>query len=133
LFAGSVGEVTNEIETKISQLFPEFLAKMWIDTSSERYSFRYEDLPPSAIEEHYENSMSQNIQINFEDGSPVVLYGSTETEQKSKGAYYTDHQFLEYMVSQTVDIKFDNLIEELAEAVEKNKDIKIAIKQLLDF
>lgn len=133
LFAGSVGEVTNEIETKISQLFPEFLAKMWIDTSSERYSFRYEDLPPSAIEEHYENSMSQNIQINFEDGTPVVLYGSTESEQKSKGAYYTDHQFVEYMVSQSVDIKFDNLIEELAEAVQKNKNIEFAIKQLLDF
>ncbi len=133
LFAGSVGEVTNEIETKISQLFPEFLANMWIDTSSERYSFRYEDLPPSAIEEHYENSMSQNIHINFEEGSPVVLYGSTEAEQKSKGAYYTDHQFVEYMVSQSVDIKFDNLIEELAEAVENNKNIEIAIKQLLDF
>ena len=41
LFAGSVGEVTNEIETKISQLFPEFLANMWIDTSYERYSCIY--------------------------------------------------------------------------------------------
>lgn len=135
LFAGSVGEASNNIESQLSREFPEFLAKLWIDTSSDSYSFRYEDLPPSAIEKHYEHSMSQNIQINIEDGEPVVLYGNTETEQKNKGAYYTDHRFVEYMVDQTIEKELITRINAIEQAVqEKNKNkIITKIKSLLDF
>lgn len=134
LFAGSVGKVTNKIEEELSKNYPEFLAMLWIDTSSEKYSFRYEDLPPSAIEEHYEHSMSQNVQINIEDGKPVVLYGSTEAEQKSKGAYYTDHRFVEYMIDQTVEKELNHRIKELEDAVNiKNRDIEEKVKNLLNF
>lgn len=116
LFAGSVGKVTNIMEQKNSTDYPEFVAQMWIDTSSSKYSFRYEDLPPNAIEEHYENSMSQNIQINIEEGKPVVFYGNTENEQKTKGAYYTDSQFVQYMVKQTVEKEINNRIDLVKEA-----------------
>lgn len=133
LFAGSVGKVANEIEEHLSSILPEFLAQMWVDTSSNRYSFRYEDLPPAAIEEHYENSMSQNIQINFEEDEPVVLYGSTEAEQKSKGAYYTNHQFVDYMISQSVEVKFDDLISELNTVVKNKGNIKEVLDRVLNF
>lgn len=134
LFAGSVGEVANKIEENLSKNYPEFLAMLWIDTSSEKYSFRYEDLPPSAIEEHYEHSMSQNVQINIEDGKPVVLYGSTDAEQKTKGAYYTDHRFVDYMVDQTVEKELNHRIKELEDAVNmENRDIEEKLNNLLGF
>lgn len=129
LFAGSVGKVTNIIEKNLSVTYPEFVAQMWIDTSSSKYSFRYEDLPPNAIEEHYENSMAQNIQINIEDNNPVVFYGNTESEQKSKGAYYTDERFVQYMVKQTVEKDIDDRIENVKEAV-KNRNQENIFKQI---
>ncbi|MDK6729048.1 MULTISPECIES: Eco57I restriction-modification methylase domain-containing protein [Aerococcus] len=132
LFAGSIGRVANEIEEELSKDYPEFVAQMWVDTSSDHYSFRYEDLPPSAIEEHYENSMSQSIKINFEDGQPVVMYAETEAEQKQKGAYYTDHRFVDYIVKHTVEEKFDQLIEKIREA-DSDDGLYEAIYELLDF
>ncbi|MFP9184275.1 hypothetical protein, partial [Enterococcus faecalis] len=85
-------------------------AKFWIDTSSENYSFRFEDVPPEALEKQYENSMSQNVQIKIEDGKPIVFYGEDLQEQKNKGAYYTDEKFVQYMVQQTVEVEFQNRI-----------------------
>lgn len=135
LFAGSVGNVTNIMENELTTHYPEFVAQMWIDTSSNKYSFRYEDLPPNSIEEHYENSMSQNIQINIEEGNPVVFYGSTESEQKTKGAYYTDDRFVQYMVKQTVEKEIDNRIESVKLAVKSREKEKLVnqIDKLLDF
>ena len=85
LFAGSVGTVANDIEKQMATDFPEITAKLWLDTSAKEYSFRYEDLPPYAIEKQYENSMSQNVQIKIENGQPVVFYGEDTIEQKNKG------------------------------------------------
>lgn len=135
LFAGSVGKVTNIVEKDLSSQYPEFVAQMWLDTSSSKYSFRYEDLPPNAIEEHYENSMAQNIQINIEEGKPVVFYGDTENEQKTKGAYYTDNQFVQYMIRQTVEKEIDDRIESVSEAVKSGdkNNINKQIEKLLDF
>jgi len=133
LFAGSIGEVANKIEKQLSKHYPEFFAQMWVDTSSDRYSFRYEDLPPNAIEEHYENSMSQNVQINIEEGKPVIFYGSDELEQKSKGAYYTNNQLVEYMVKQTVEPEFNQRINQLKQAIQEDSEkIKNSIEHLLD-
>lgn len=50
LFASSIGEVTTEIEKLIVEHDAEMWAKFWIDTSSENYSFRFEDVPPEALE-----------------------------------------------------------------------------------
>ena len=88
LFAGSVGLVADTIETKLSQEYTEFWTKLWLDTNAQEYSFRFEDLPPNAIEKQYENSMSQNVQIRIEEANkPVVYYGEDVVEQKNKGAY----------------------------------------------
>lgn len=134
LFAGSVGTVANDIEKQMATDFPEITAKLWLDTSAKEYSFRYEDLPPYAIEKQYENSMSQNVQIKIENGQPVVFYGEDTIEQKNKGAYYTDDRFVTYMVKQTVDVEFNNRYEALKVALSKgNKlEIKKAITYLLN-
>lgn len=128
LFASSIGDVTTKIENLIVENDPELWAKFWVDTSSERYSFRFEDIPPEALEKQYENSMSQNVQIKIEDGKPVIYYGEDLQEQKNKGAYYTDEKFVQYMVRQTVEIEFQNRIVEVKEAINNNDDKKLLKK-----
>jgi len=125
LFASSIGEVTTEIEKLIVEHDAEMWAKFWIDTSSENYSFRFEDVPPEALEKQYENSMSQNVQIKIEDGKPIVFYGEDLQEQKNKGAYYTDEKFVQYMVQQTVEVEFQNRIADVKEAIKDGKEAEI--------
>lgn len=134
LFAGSVGAVASQIENQMATDFPEVTAKLWLDTSAKVYSFRYEDLPPYAIEKQYENSMSQNVQIKIEEGQPIVFYGEDTIEQKNKGAYYTDDKFVDYMVKQTVDVEFNKRYEAIKKAIsgEKKSEIKKTILHLLD-
>ena len=134
LFAGSVGAVANQIENQMATDFPEVTAKLWLDTSAKEYSFRYEDLPPYAIEKQYENSMSQNVQIKIEDGQPIVFYGEDTIEQKNKGAYYTDDKFVDYMVKQTVDVEFNQRYEVIKQAISEDKKTQIrkSILHLLD-
>lgn len=134
LFAGSVGAVASQIENQMATDFPEVTAKLWLDTSAKEYSFRYEDLPPYAIEKQYENSMSQNVQIKIEDGQPIVFYGEDTIDQKNKGAYYTDYKFVDYMVKQTVDIEFNKRYEAIKQAISEDKKSKIrkSILHLLD-
>ncbi|WP_282676031.1 Eco57I restriction-modification methylase domain-containing protein [Lactococcus cremoris] len=134
LFAGSVGAVANQIENQMATDFPEVTAKLWLDTSAKAYSFRYEDLPPYAIEKQYENSMSQNVQIKIEEGQPIVFYGEDTIEQKNKGAYYTDNKFVDYMVKQTVDVEFNKRYEAIKQAISNNKkpELRKAILHLLD-
>ena len=134
LFAGSVGAVANQIENQMATDFPEVTAKLWLDTSAKEYSFRYEDLPPYAIEKQYENSMSQNVQIKIEEGQPIVFYGEDTIEQKNKGAYYTDDRFVDYMVKQTVDVEFSKRFEAIKKAIldSKKSDVKNSILHLLD-
>ena len=131
LFASSIGDVTTRIEHLIVENDPEMWAKFWVDTSSEKYSFRFEDIPPEALEKQYENSMSQNVQIKIEDGKPVVFYGEDLQEQKNKGAYYTDEKFVQYMVRQTVEVEFQNRITQVKEAIKNNDENRILEK--LDF
>lgn len=125
LFASSIGEVTTRIENLIVEHDAEMWAKFWIDTSSENYSFRFEDVPPEALEKQYENSMSQNVQIKIEDGKPIVFYGEDLQEQKNKGAYYTDEKFVQYMVQQTVEVEFQNRIAAVKEAIKDGKEAEI--------
>lgn len=131
LFASSIGDVTTRIEHLIVENDPEIWAKFWVDTSSEKYSFRFEDVPPEALEKQYENSMSQNVQIKIEDGKPIVFYGEDLQEQKNKGAYYTDEKFVQYMVRQTVEVEFQNRITQVKEAITNNDENQILKK--LDF
>lgn len=125
LFASSIGEVTTEIEKLIVEHDAEMWAKFWIDTSSENYSFRFEDVPPEALEKQYENSMSQNVQIKIEDGKPIVFYGEDLQEQKNKGAYYTDEKFVQYMVQQTVEVEFQNRIAAVKEAIKEDNEAEV--------
>lgn len=129
LFASSIGDVTTIIENLIVKNDPEMWAKFWVDTSSEKYSFRFEDVPPEALEKQYENSMSQNVQIKIENGKPVVFYGEDLQEQKNKGAYYTDEKFVQYMVRQTVEVEFQKRIAQVKEAIEI-QDTKRIIENL---
>ncbi|EJC3745189.1 Eco57I restriction-modification methylase domain-containing protein [Enterococcus faecium] len=125
LFASSIGEVTTRIENLIVEHDAEMWAKFWIDTSSENYSFRFEDVPPEALEKQYENSMSQNVQIKIEDGKPIVFYGEDLQEQKNKGAYYTDEKFVQYMVQQTVEVEFQNRIAAVKEAIKEDNESEV--------
>jgi len=133
LFASSVGVVTDKIETLIVKHHPDFWAKFWLDTSSELYSFRYEDVPPEALERQYENSMSQNVQISInEEGQPYVYYGDDLSEQKTKGAYYTDERFVTYMVEQALAPEFQKRIAKVKNAIKLGENPVPHIKHLLD-
>ena len=83
------------------------MAKLWVDTASGNFSFRYQDMPPESLEKQYEDSMSKNVQIKIDSKTkkPVVFYGDDKSEQKSKGAYYTDQRFVDYMINKTVGVE----------------------------
>ena len=130
LFAGSVAKVTNAVEKRLSETFPELIAKLWADTSTDQYSFRYEDLPPELLQHQYETSMSRAIQIQLLDGKPAVFYGDDKQEQKNKGAYYTDNRLVEYMVKQALEPTFEEAIQKIKEALEK--DDRHAVRSLIN-
>lgn len=134
LFAGSIGQISNKIEERMAVEASEFLAKLWVDTASGNYSFRYEDMAPNALEAQYEASMSQNVQLKINEGKPEVYYDTDFQEQKSKGAYYTDDNFVKYMVSETLDLEFErrrNLIKEAIKTGDINQ-IEVQIEYLLN-
>lgn len=136
LFAGSIGEAATKIDQRIARDNNVDWVKPYIDTAAGNYSFRFEDMPPEAIEKQYEDSMSQNVQItlNKETNQPEVFFGDDEVEQKNKGAYYTDHRFVDYMVNQTVAVEFQNRYQELRKAVKSHDSAQIskALEYLLD-
>lgn len=136
LFAGSIGEVATKIDQKLAQKNQFDWVKPYIDTKAGNYSFRFEDMPPEAIEKQYEDSMSQNVQITLDKDTnkPVVFYGDDEVEQKNKGAYYTDQRFVDYMVNQTVAVEFQNRYQKVKEAVKDGniQQISGALDHLLD-
>ena len=123
LFAGSIAQATNNVESQLTKQFPEFMAKLWVDTASGNFSFRYQDMPPESLEKQYEDSMSKNVQIKIDSKTkkPVVFYGDDKSEQKSKGAYYTDQRFVDYMINKTVEVEFDKRYKAIQEAI-KTKD-----------
>lgn len=69
------------------------------------------------------------------DGKAKILYGSTESEQKSKSAYYTRGIFTEYAVKQTCEKLFDNRIKDIEKSLKiDNHELACkAIDYLLDF
>lgn len=126
LLAGSVAEVTNTIEDKMNTKYPGLLVKLWADIWTEQYNFRYEDLRPELLQHQYEASMSRTIQIRWdEEGSPVVFYGDDLQEQKTKGAYYTDNRFVEYMVRQSLEPVFDERVLQIVKALDLNNEEKL--------
>lgn len=133
LFAGSVGKVADEMEHALTEAFPELMAKLWADTSTDQYSFRYEDLPPELLEQQYEASMSRTVQIRLQEGIPSIFYGDDRRGQKEKGAYYTDSSLVTYMVKQSVEPAFDARLENIREAVKSGNeaDIRDALDHLL--
>lgn len=136
LFAGSIGEVATKIDQELAKQNKLGWVKPYVDTKAGNYSFRFEDIPPEAIEKQYEDSMSQNVQITLDKktNKPVVFFGDDEVEQKNKGAYYTDQRFVDYMVNQTVSIEFQNRYKAVKKAVESkdNEQIIKALDYLLD-
>lgn len=91
LFAGSIGDAATKIDNELANQNDVDWVKPYVDTKEGNFSFRFEDMPPEAIEKQYEDSMSQNVQITLdkETNKPVVFFGDDEVEQKNKGAYYT--------------------------------------------
>ncbi|MPW02516.1 Eco57I restriction-modification methylase domain-containing protein [Limosilactobacillus fermentum] len=135
LFSGSVGEVATAIEKQMVSQYPEFVTKMWVDTSSDQFSFRYEDMAPESLEKQYENSMSENVQIMLDQqGQPTVYYGDDKQEQKQKGAYYTDQRLVDYIVDQTVEKEFMTRYDQLKNTIQRNESkslVETAINHLL--
>lgn len=136
LFAGSIGKVATRIDHELAKQNKVDWVKPYVDTKAGNYSFRFEDMPPEAIEKQYEDSMSQNVQITFnkEKNKPEVFFGDDEVEQKNKGAYYTDQRFVNYMVNQTVAPEFQKRFQTISKTVGTGKieEIDRAIKHLLD-
>ena len=131
LFAGSIGEAATKIDNELAEQNGVDWAKPYIDTKEGNFSFRFEDMPPEAIEKQYEDSMSQNIQITLDEetNKPVVFFGDDEVEQKNKGAYYTDQRFVDYMVNQTVAVEFQKRYEDIKASL-KEGDISAIDKSL---
>lgn len=136
LFAGSIGDAATKIDTELAKQNNFDWVKPYVDTKAGNYSFRFEDMPPEAIEKQYEDSMSQNVQItlNKETNKPEVFFGDDEVEQKTKGAYYTDQRFVDYMVNKTVTVEFQNRYQQIKKAVKNGNvdEIDKAIQCLLD-
>ena len=136
LFAGSIGDAATKIDNELAKQNDVDWAKPYIDTKEGNFSFRFEDMPPEAIEKQYEDSMSQNVQITLdkETNKPVVFFGDDEVEQKNKGAYYTDQHFVDYMVNQTVAVEFQKRYDAIKTSLKDGDIAKIdeAIKHLLN-
>ncbi|NOU68343.1 hypothetical protein GC096_30410 [Paenibacillus sp. LMG 31461] len=134
LFAGDVAEVATTIEKALISDGSIDLLKLIADTSSDRYNFRYQDLPPEMIQNHYEISMSSAIQIDYTSDDFKIHYGSDKQEQKQKGAYYTDNRLVEYMVRQALGNVFQQRLLKLQKFVsESNIDQAIkAIEEITD-
>ena len=136
LFAGSIGEAATKIDNALAKENDVDWAKPYIDTKEGNFSFRFEDMPPEAIEKQYEDSMSQNVKITLDKKThePVVFFGDNEVEQKNKGAYYTDQRFVNYMINQTVAVEFQKRYDLIKKAIKdgNNADIDKALKHLLD-
>lgn len=136
LFAGSIGDAATKIDNELAKQNDVDWAKPYIDTKEGNFSFRFEDMPPEAIEKQYEDSMSQNVQITLdkETNKPVVFFGDDEVEQKNKGAYYTDQHFVDYMVNQTVAVEFQKRYDVIKTSLKAGDITQIdnAIKHLLD-
>ncbi len=136
LFAGSIGDAATKIDNELAKQNDVDWAKPYIDTKEGNFSFRFEDMPPEAIEKQYEDSMSQNVQITLdkETNKPVVFFGDDEVEQKNKGAYYTDQHFVDYMVNQTVAVEFQKRYDAIKTSLKAGDITQIdnAIKHLLD-
>ncbi|NRO31612.1 hypothetical protein IMAU30143_01834 [Lactobacillus helveticus] len=136
LFAGSIGEAATKIDNALAKENDVDWAKPYIDTKEGNFSFRFEDMPPEAIEKQYEDSMSQNVKITLDKKThePVVFFGDDEVEQKNKGAYYTDQRFVNYMINQTVAVEFQKRYDLIKKAIKdgNNADIDKALKHLLD-
>ncbi|WPU43522.1 Eco57I restriction-modification methylase domain-containing protein [Limosilactobacillus reuteri] len=136
LFAGSIGKVATKIDHELAKKNTLDWVKPYIDTKAGNYSFRFEDMPPEAIEKQYEDSMSQNVQISFnkDKNQPEVFFGDDEVERKTKGAYYTDQRFVEYMVNNTVNVEFQKRYQIIRKNVKNGNvnEIDEAIKHLLD-
>lgn len=136
LFAGSIGDAATKIDNELAKQNDVDWVKPYIDTKEGNFSFRFEDMPPEAIEKQYEDSMSQNVQITLdkETNKPVVFFGDDEVEQKNKGAYYTDQRFVDYMVNQTVSVEFQNRYDAIKASLKEDDitEIDAAIQHLLD-
>ena len=136
LFAGSIGDAATKIDNELAKQNDVDWVKPYIDTKEGNFSFRFEDMPPEAIEKQYEDSMSQNVQITLdkETNKPVVFFGDDEVEQKNKGAYYTDQRFVDYMVNQTVSVEFQNRYDAIKTSLKGDDitEIDAAIQHLLD-
>lgn len=108
LFASDVALATNRVEDSINKIDSKILLSLWADTSSDRFNFRYEDLPPDQIQHFYEDSMGHSLQLNITDSGDVFFdYTDDLQEKKHRGAYYTNHELVEYMVRQTVGEKVE--------------------------
>ncbi len=136
LFAGSIGDAATKIDNELAKQNDVDWAKPYVDTKEGNFSFRFEDMPPEAIEKQYEDSMSQNVQITLDKktNKPVVFFGDDEVEQKNKGAYYTDQHFVDYMVNQTVAVEFQKRYDAIKASLKDGdiNEIDTAIKHLLN-
>ncbi len=63
----ALGRPLIRLKIKWRQISQNVAAKLWLDTSAKEYSFRYEDLPPYAIEKQYENSMEHRNKCANQD------------------------------------------------------------------
>lgn len=132
----AIEDAATKIDNEVAKQNDVDWAKPYIDTKEGNFSFRFEDMPPEAIEKQYEDSMSQNVQITLdkETNKPVVFFGDDEVEQKNKGAYYTDQHFVDYMVNQTVAVEFQKRYDAIKTSLKAGDITQIdnAIKHLLD-
>lgn len=135
LFAGTVGLVTTKVDNHLTELYTDVVTKLWSDTSAKKYSFRYQDLPPEVLETQYEESMSESVQISLnKDGDPEVFYGDDVQQQKTQGAYYTDHRLVSYIIQHTVKPEFYDRFDKIKTALKSGdqKAVDNSIHNLLD-
>lgn len=116
LFAGSIGEVATKIDHELAKQNKVDWVKPYVDTKAGNYSFRFEDMPPEAIEKQYEDSMSQNVQITFnkEKISRKSFLVTTKLSRRTKEHTTPISVLLITWLIRQLPLNFSNVFNQLA-------------------
>lgn len=88
---------------------PEYLCELLDLTNEKRYSFKYEDLRPDALENYYQRSLETSLSFIVKDKKNSVCIDQSGQARKDLGAYFTPAEVSRFVVTNTLVKKLDEL------------------------
>ncbi len=113
-----VAEAIHYVEKQVNV---DHLVELLDLTNAQRYSFRYEDLRPDALEHFYQRSLETRVIFQRKNEGLEVVLAESKQARKELGAYYTPAVVSSFVVKNTLGPWIDNIKAEAKQAVE-NKD-----------